>query len=105
MKDFEEERPAKRDWEHECKELETLVAQQAAVIEQMRGTLEHINKHTPLDYKTIRFVETAIVLQPCQEVLNRVRADAWREAAAHCECKSDSVFLIEHAQRIEQGEA
>ena len=37
--------PAKRDWKRECKELEALVAQQAAVIEQMRQALQLCRSH------------------------------------------------------------
>lgn len=53
-------------------QLETIVAQQAAVIEQMREALERCTKFTQEDY-------AALALQPCPEVLNKVRAEAVRE--------------------------
>ncbi|MBK8467634.1 MAG: hypothetical protein IPL32_17610 [Chloracidobacterium sp.] len=102
--------PAKRDWKRECKELEALVAQQAAVIEQMREALQVAERNNP-DKVLVTVFSKALALQPCPEVLNKVRADAVRElynwymdqdVFDHLGEAAIETFI---AQRIEKGEA
>lgn len=99
------------------KQLETLVAQQAAVIEQMRETLEQFAQadlnsgncaSLEVATKRIRNITSkALALQPCPEVLNKVRADAIRDGLAAWENTVEPIykFMNDYAQRIEQGEA
>lgn len=95
--------------------------QQAAVIEQMRSVmLEAKYAVETIDGTTVeaeaihdKYME-ALTLQPCPEVLNKVRADAVREAAESLSrIKGNEwisvvaicAFLLREAQHIEKGEA
>lgn len=88
--------------------LRQQLTQQAAVIEQMRDVLEdvrgNINPERGFADELELDVAKVIYLQPCPEVLNKVRADAVREAVEEVAHYSEFDFL-EYAQRIEKGEA
>lgn len=99
--------PAKRDWKRECKELEALVAQQAAVIEQMREALQVAERNNP-DKVLVTVFSKALTLQPCPEVLNKVRADAVREVINSIKghaCSEITRKALDFADLIENGEA
>lgn len=96
------------------KRLEEQVAQQAAVIEQIRKALTVVDVSYFMNTNHQKVVSKALALQPCPEVLNRVRADAVREAAeslnrvkgsAWISVVAACAFILREAQRIEQGEA
>jgi hypothetical protein len=78
----------------------TQLAAAQATIEQMREALERCTKFTQEDYD-------ALTLQPCPEVLNKVRADA-AMAAISWVWSQGSVLPREaysYVKRIERGEA
>ena len=82
-------------------ELEEQIKQQAAVIEQMREALKELNELLPVG-TTI----AALALQPCPEVLNKVRADAVRKAfklMMDGRWRGDALDVL--ADRMERGEA
>lgn len=70
---------------------DTIILQQAAVIEQMRDRFRHISEYWNRDnneramedacWRVIEIAEEAISIQPCLEVLNTVRVDAIHEVA------------------------
>ena len=78
--------------------------QQAAVIEQMREALKAMIVCARDEGKGLRIADEALTLQPCPEVLNKVRADAVRKVAEEFGA-SDRSWLKDYAQRIEKGEA
>jgi hypothetical protein len=84
--------------------LEAQLAAAQATIEQMREALKRCTKFTQEDYD-------ALALQPCPEVLNKVRSDAVRRCAErmpHFDGEGSVqqlMWLCEEAQRIEQGGA
>jgi hypothetical protein len=84
------------------------LAQQAVVIEQMREALKAMVVCAREEGKGLRIADEALALQPSPEVLNKVRADAVREAAkwvgftTNCNC---NLHMMDFAQRIEKGEA
>ena len=81
-------------------ELEEQIKQQAAVIEQM---LNLINAYHSPDHP-LRL--QALTLQPCPEVLNKVRADAVRKAfklMMDGRWRGDALDVL--ADRMERGEA
>lgn len=95
-------------------ELEEQIKQQAAVIEQMReaslffiGWAERNAMWDKCD-SSYYLAKKASALQPCPEVLYKIRADAVREAAKwvgftpDCNC---NLHMNDYAQRIEKGEA
>ena len=88
--------------------LETLVAQQAAVIEQMREAMKVLRLKTDPKYGW-PIINKALALQPCPEVMNKVRADARRQAlhdaADDFEIGASADDIRCNAQHIEQGEA
>lgn len=98
-------------------ELETLVAQQAAVIEQMVGVLKAYDGSHSIDQWDENLMPSrawdkarvkALALQPCPEVLNKVRADAVREACKQLDPAGTWGIrrnFADYADRIEQGEA
>lgn len=108
-------------------QLRAELAAAQAVIEQMREALHGLVKNDGVDafYHLDKGIGTATVsgkcwlsarealtLQPCPEILNKVRADAVREAAEDIEfgpitCVRAKIVdrLNTFAQRIEQGEA
>lgn len=71
---------------------EQLAAAQAT-IEQMREALKRCTKFTQEDYD-------ALTLQPCPEVLNKVRAEAVREFGKAMDIE---LMAEEYAQQIELG--
>ena len=82
------------------------LAQQAAVIEQM---LNLINAYHSPDHP-LRL--QALAIQPCPEVLNKVRADAvsnaidaWMCSSAYVNEECIELWFMNYAQRIEKGEA
>lgn len=87
-------------------ELEDKIKQQAAVIEQMREALDVLRLKTDPKYGW-PIINKALALQPCPEVLNKVRADAIRDGLAAWENTVEPIykFMNDYAQRIEQGEA
>ena len=101
-------------------QLETLVAQQAAVIEQMRKALQGLVKNDGVDafYHLDKGIGTATVsgrcwlrareaatLQPCPEVLNKGRADAVAKFAKHVDDYEVDKLAAVYIKRIEQEEA
>lgn len=96
--------------------VRTELVQQAAVIEQMREALEISSVAVKLAGWEGDFAYTNAMkardLQPCTEVLNKVRAaavrkaahKAWMVASSDCELRvRRAVMLL--ADRMEQGEA
>lgn len=79
-------------------DYKVLCEQQAAVIEQMREALQ-VAASSPgrryMMYETRAIIDNAIELQPCPEVLNKVKRDAIIENAEAWK---------EYAQRLEKGE-
>ena len=59
-----------------AKDKDELIAQQAAVIEQMREALRAMVVCARDEGKGLRIADEALALKPCPEVLNKVRADA-----------------------------
>lgn len=103
-----------------------LIKQQAAVIEQMREALEesnalNINWSSDAEPETLAYFSEyqkvitigtkALALQPCPEVLNKVRADAMRElydwyVYQETAIQQDKAMVETFiAQRTEKGEA
>jgi hypothetical protein len=84
--------------------LEQLTAAQAA-IEQMREALSRVFHHGM--WPTCDMAAKALALQPCPEMLNKVRADAIRDGLAAWDNTVEPIykFMNDYAQRIEQGEA
>ena len=81
-----------------------LIKQQAGVIEQMREAVETFLKQYP--HMAKGYLIDALDLQPCPEVLNKVRADAVREFHALVQSLDGvPVHALDYADRIEQGEA
>jgi hypothetical protein len=82
-----------------------LIKQQAAVIEQMREALEEIRagKFDDFSYDIARH---ALTLQPCPEVLAKVKADAVEKAVdAWLQTFVDpEKFLRNYAHRLLKGE-
>lgn len=82
--------------------------QQAAVIEQMRDALRVIRLKCDPKYGW-PIIGKALALQPCPEVLNKVRADTVRKfGVAYGREYKEAIILpfTEHyARRIENGEA
>ena len=82
--------------------------QQAAVIEQMREALKAMIVCARDEGKGLRIADEALTLQPCPEVLNKVRADAVREVInsikghAHSEVTRKA---LDFADLIEKGKA
>ena len=77
------------------------LAEQTAVIEQMREALKELNELLPVG-TTI----AALKLLPCPEVLNKVRADAVRKAfklMMDGRWRGDALDVL--ADRMERGEA
>jgi hypothetical protein len=93
-------------------ELEEQIKQQAAVIEQMRPVLKNvqwnINPERGFADELELDISNALALRSSPKVLNKVRADAVREAAkwvgftTNCNC---NLHMMDFAQRIEKGEA
>jgi hypothetical protein len=101
--------------------LETLVEQQAAMIDRMRlqandlivaailygSSPDGFNSTANERHEKVKEIKKKyLALQPCPEVLNRVRADAVRKAAAYCAGNGTEEKLYRNlADRIEKGEA
>lgn len=88
--------------------------QQAAVIEAMRDKLISINEYwnrahnqiAAVDacYHAIRTAEEALSLQPCPEVLNKVKADAVAKFAKYADDYEVDQLAAEYIQRLLKGE-
>lgn len=84
-------------------ELEKQLAQQAAVIEQMREALQAMVICARDEGKGLRIADEALALQPCPEVLNKVRADAMKQfAKAMC---TYGYVVEDYIKTVEKGEA
>lgn len=98
------------------RQLDAEIAQQAAVIEQMRDSFREIAANSNAHTSHLLACE-ALNLQPCPEVLNKIRADAVAEFCADQRAfeiykaikllpQRDKEFMENWvAQRIEKGEA
>ena len=91
-------------------ELEEQIKQQSAVIEQMRKSLYKLaclgNGDTFGNSIGNEIAQQALALQPCPEVLNKVRADAVRKAfklMMDGRWRGDALDVL--ADRMERGEA
>ena len=86
------------------KRKDNLIAQQAAVIEQMRDFIREIAASSNARTSHLLACE-ALALQPCPEVLNKVRAEARRQAlhdaADDFEMGASADDIRCNAQRIE----
>lgn len=99
-----------------------LEKQQAAVIEQKNAALQYaadafreLAQEGDGDYETAEQMEAAVALQPCPEVLNKVRAEAVRSAASYqreiatkrygYDKHMDAIAIELLADRVEKGEA
>ena len=78
--------------------LRAELAAAQATKEQMREALKRCTKFTQEDYD-------ALALQPCPEVLNKVRADAVAKFAKHVDDYEVDKLAAVYIKRIEQEEA
>lgn len=87
--------------------------QQAAVIEQMRGALREFyeyesaneNDQSLIDCERVwEKAEKALALQPCPEVLNKVKADAVARFAKYADDYEVDKLSAVYIQRLLKGE-
>ena len=93
-----------------CFRAADALEQQAVVIEQMREAIGELL--CTGEFPTVSFLqaEEALALQPCPEVLNKVRADAvsnaidaWMCSSAYVNEECIELWFMNYAQRLAKG--